>query len=188
MKRISLVGFFLFLIVIPAVADGTEEKLQARAVLWSLQEDYQLDVVEKWVTFDPPIASKRGDTHSQAAGMAVRDVRIRCIDHCTKNLTYDEEVPDMIMGVFSYGDVDNEFITIWGGATAIWVRIYRVENDRIVKVMEDAAKGAPQFIFDKDGATQVVMTDDMAPMKKYTRHFTGQIWKSQSGRYAPIGK
>ena len=178
-------GVFLLLFAMPLYAADGGNKLKVRAFIWTGHETYRLDVVEKWKKFDKPIMPSRGERIPPLAGMPFREVSIRCIEDCRKPLAFRDEVPDSILSAFTLHENDKEFVTIWVGATAYWVRVYRVEKNRVAKVMEEASKSYPLFVSDRDGEKLIVLDNPYNHIKPDMRTVAGQFWKYRGGKYVP---
>ena len=178
----TVLGTFAFLFAIPAYAGCCGETLETRSILWTGQETYQLDVAEKWEKLPPSEipahAHSPGETH-----INYWNLHIRCIEYCKRHIDYNEQIDDSIVTSFNLGDRRPEFVTIWGGGTCYRVRIYRVEENRIVKVMEESTKEYPQFLYDKDGEKLIVLDNPYNDTKPGMRTVAGQFWKYRAGKY-----
>ncbi len=181
----TFLGTFAFLFALPVYAGCCGETLETRSILWTGQETYRLDVVEKWEKLPPSEipahAHSPGETH-----INYWDLRIRCIEYCKRHVDYSEKIGDIVVTSFSLGDHSPEFVTIWAGGTCYRVRIYRVEGNRIVKVMEESTKEYPQFVYDKDGEKLIVLGNPYNHIKPGMRTVAGQFWKYRGGKYVPV--
>lgn len=180
MKAITAIAVAAIFIVQPSKA---EETLVARATNYlgdTGERVFQLDIVE----ITHPSAP---DQPVQKLNMS-REVRIRCISGCKHPVSYREAVNDPPLGgAFVLRDDSPEFVTTWAGGSAYHIRIYRVEGDQIIKVLEAGTKSFPQFVMDRDGGFVTVLTDPNSPHKvrKITLH--GILWRNSGVGYTPNG-
>jgi hypothetical protein len=180
MKVIAAVAAAVLGLVFPSFA---EENLVARATSYlgdTGERVFQLDIVE--------ITSKAAPNQSGQQIDITREVRIRCVSGCNRDVSYREvvDVPPF-GGAFVLRDDSPEFVTTWGGGSAYHVRIYRVEGDHIAKVLEEGTKSFPQFVMDHDGSFITVLTDPDSPHKVRKITLRGILWRNGPKGYAANG-
>lgn len=177
-KAITAIVATIIGIASPVLA---KEMLLARATNYlgdKGERTFQLDIVE--------IENEAGSDHSGRSRGITREVRIQCISGCDRTISYRENIDDPLLGgAFVLRDDSPEFVTTWGGGSAYHVRIYRVEGDRIAKVLDAGTKSFPQFVMDRDGTFLTVLTDQDAPARTRKITVRGIQWRAGPHGYVP---
>ena len=178
MKMIPAAAAIMIGVTLPSHA---EETLVARATNYigdAVERTFQLDIVE----IKHNAASNRFGRKFDIS----REVRIRCIKGCKKDISYRDQQLDMPFGgAFVLRDDSHEFITAWASGSAYRVRIYRVEGDHIAKVMDEGTKSFPQFVMDRDGAFMVLLDNPDSSAKVRKIVVRGAFWRNGSHGYTP---
>jgi hypothetical protein len=99
---------------------------------------------------------------------------------------FTEDVDDVPLGTFRLWDGTSQFVTIWAGATAYWVRIYNVGPNGVEKVLEKATKSAPQFGFAADNSPVVILDNPTSVTVSGSFATRGELWKWDEGRYQTV--
>ncbi len=137
---------------------------------------YQADVVERVV----PVPVTPSDRWAKHPGQSwVRVVQIHCTAGCREEVTFEEESFDSIISLFRLRDDACDFISIWASGSAYWVRIYHVDGATITKVMDEATKSAPEFIYSPNGSLLIRLENPDSPVS---------LWCWNGTRYAPKRK
>lgn len=121
-------------------------------------------------------------------GWKGRHLDIRCIEGCDRDVSYREDIFDAPLSIFRLWDGADQIITMWTGATAYWVRIYRVNRTGIRKVFENASKSAPTFTDTPKGEDVVILHhlqyDNEIPITNFATR--GEAWKWNGTDYVPM--
>ena len=112
-----------------------------------------------------------------------RKLTIHCIKNCVSPRNYEERFIDMPISAFRLWDGSHEFITIWASGSAYWVRIYNINSERILKVLDEATKSAPQFVYSKDGKEMVILDNPYKSDSIDRVILEGSIWKWSGEKY-----
>lgn len=123
----------------------------------------------------------------QSSAWKGRQVHIACNSDRMRPLTLRETVFDAPVSIFRLYDGASQIITLWASGSAYHLRIYNVQPDRIVKVLDAGTKSAPQFIYDTDGKPSVVLQNDDAAVAPGTVPVHGVIWTWNGARYQLAG-
>jgi hypothetical protein len=162
--------------------------LRARIAADIGQSTYQLDIEDRFDKAPPEKPQSEAATKhhpERYPGYQFnRILSIRCIENCRQPVAYREDVMlDGLIGIFQPGDTSRDIVTTWVGATCYWVRIYRIGEHGIAKVMEAASKSLPQFVTGKDGAPLIVTNNPDAEAKPESRQVHGIFWKWNGKAY-----
>jgi hypothetical protein len=133
---------------------------------------FQLDIRE--ATTAPP-------------GVPVREVDIRCTEGCGTPVTYSEGLSDAPISAFRLWEGTSRFVTIWAGGAAYWVMIYDVSPVGVRKVMAEATRGWPQFVYLPDGSEGIILQVEAdAPWKGHHMPLRSVVWKWDGRNYVTI--
>ena len=106
-------------------------------------------------------ASLRVDGDHKTFVVAVRvyrisgyEVEINCVAGCSSPVSYHEPVGDSPLGLFTR-DQDGLIFSTWSAGSAYRVRVWRVSDRGIHKVVELSSRGRPDFQSDEFGRSTI---------------------------------
>jgi hypothetical protein len=180
---------FSSILLLPAMANSesaTPDALISRVIGDVNHATFRLDITERLEKFSTHTPAKTTRHKLKTPDfLPVRTVEIECTSGCSKKVRFTEDLADVPLGAFRLWDGTSQFVTIWGGATAYWVRIYNVDQSGVKKVFEEATKSAPQFGFAADSSPVVVLNDPTSTVKSgFATH--GRVWKWSGERYQAV--
>ncbi len=151
------------------------------------QATFRLDITERLKKFNVHTAAPTMDHKLRPPNwLPVRTVEIICTTGCPQMVRFTEDVDDVPLGTFRLWDGTSQFVTIWAGATAYWVRIYNVGPNGVEKVLEKATKSAPQFGFAADNSPVVILDNPTSVTVSGSFATRGELWKWDEGRYQTV--
>jgi len=75
---------------------------------------------------------------------------IECVEACSNSTTYREDVGDVPMGLF-VRDQDDLLFSLWGGGSVYRVRVWKITDAGISRIIEISSRDRPQFLDDPRG-------------------------------------
>jgi hypothetical protein len=178
----SILALVLFACISPTHA----KTLLARATGDVSGATYQLDIEDVWKPTQRHLPPSAKPLREKYPGMISGwELTIRCLGNCPSRISYREELIDSPISAFRLWDGSPDFITIWASGSAYWVRIYRVADGTIRKVLDQATKSAPGFGVTKDGSMDVALNNpDSRIVGSLQAH--GVVWKWNGESYQPV--
>ncbi len=101
---------------------------------------------------------------------------------CRGFVPFEESSVDTPLSAFRLQDNSMDINTVWAAGSAYRVRIYRIGEKGVVKVLEESSKVFPQFGHAQDGAPIVIMNSSES-FQDSDFEQTYQIWKYRDGSY-----
>jgi hypothetical protein len=101
------------------------------------------------------------------------DIRIRCVSACDHPVDFHEPIDDVPMGLFTR-DQDDLLFSLWGGGSAYRVRVWKVGDSGVRKVVELSSRGRPDFLTDDMGRSAIRTYEGSSgagPLKPVLRSF-----------------
>jgi hypothetical protein len=147
---------------------------------------YQFDIDEiKTPSKLPTSLSLTKEAKNYTGYLVSSEINIICIDGCSSQLSYQEEILDTPVSAFRLRDNSPDIISIWDSGSAFWVRIYRVGHGMISRVLEEGSVSEPQFKFTKDGSLIVMLSNpDLRPSSKDQLNI--QAWQFNGQKYQMV--
>ncbi|MFG6284420.1 hypothetical protein [Sphingomonas sp. S6] len=128
----------------------------------------------------PPIASLRVHGERSTFSVVVEDsaavgydIRIECVAACDHPVDFHERIDDVPMGLFTR-DQDELLFSLWGGGSTYRVRVWKVGDSGIRKVVELSSRGRPDFLTDDKGRSAIRTYEGgsgTGPLKPVLRSF-----------------
>lgn len=188
MTKLMLVAAVLLVSLSAVKADTSQNDEQVIGRLMRQTDSgdltFRLEITERFEEFVPP-PRKHHENEVPVPGLApVRMLKIDCISGCSRQVSFSENVDDILMGAWTVWGIDNQFVTLWGGATTTWIRVYSYGPDGVQKVLEAGTDAFPNFEHTGESSPEILLVhNDAWKEKDRLDRSHRQLWRWDGTRY-----
>jgi len=111
------------------------------------------------------------------------DLQVFCIKGCLSPVKYSEQDDNSSgsLTAFRLSKDSPDLVTIWGGGDGYYIKIYRVGNGKITRVLDQGTRSWPQITIDNHNDLLVLLAPGIEANYPDPIHF--QLWAWNGERY-----